>query len=193
MEAVNRKLIRPSLNEIKEQIAPPAARAAQKSRRLRTKRTRRISIRKANAGEDPHGVRPSGWRNAPRDHRVVRQVLPEGKPVGRSESAALQAGHQVHVQGVTRAFTAEAPRRREKQGNDPPWTIPLPRAQVRARSKQRTQRSIRFRTLRLCSLAVNDAACQRAPYGVSRRRIARRASLRSPASRYRLFSVSVRG
>ena len=87
MEAVNRKLIRPSLNEIKEQITPPR-RAPQQQKKpvppdqtnaenfyyVKQMQAKTAMVFVLRDGETLHGV-----------DRVVRQVLPEGKPHGGTE------------------------------------------------------------------------------------------------------------
>ena len=99
MEAVNRKLIRPSLNEIKEQIAPPR-RAAPQKKPVPPDQTNAENFYyvKQMQAKTPMVFVLARRRDAARRDRVVRQVLPEGEPHRRAESAALQAQHQVHVQ-----------------------------------------------------------------------------------------------
>ena len=100
MEAVNRKLIRPSLNEIKEQIAPPRRAPLQKKpvppdqtnaenfyyvKQMQAKTPMVFVLRD---GETLHGV--IEWYD---------KLLSQGESHRRAQYTALQARHQVHVQG----------------------------------------------------------------------------------------------
>jgi len=98
--ACNRRLIRPSLVEAKEQMNAANRRVAPRRSFPPSKPTPRILLPEANAGQDTHGVCAPGWRDVRGDHRVVRQELPQGSSRRPAQSAALQAEHQVPVQGL---------------------------------------------------------------------------------------------
>jgi hypothetical protein len=81
VEAINRKLIRPSLNEIKEQITPP----------------RRPPLQKKPAPPDQTNAENFYYVKQMQAKTPMVFVLRDGETLhGHS---ALQTGNQVHVQG----------------------------------------------------------------------------------------------
>ena len=80
MEAVNRKLIRPSLNEIKEQIAPPR-RAPLQKKPVPPDQTNAENFYyvKQMQAKTPMVFVLAGWRDTARRDRVVRPLLPQGE------------------------------------------------------------------------------------------------------------------
>ena len=90
MEAVNRKLIRPSLNEIKEQITPPRRVPPQKKPAPpdQTNAENFYYVKQMQAKTAMVFVLRDGETLARRD-RVVRQVLLEGESDRGSQHPAL--------------------------------------------------------------------------------------------------------
>src|ERR1019366_2340775 len=81
-----------------DRSSPPRA-AAKETGPAGSDQRREFLLREADAGQDPDGVRPARWRNTTRRDGVVRPLLSQSEPQRRAEYPALQAGHQVHVQG----------------------------------------------------------------------------------------------
>ena len=105
MEPGNRKLIRPSLTEIKDR--GPAARkdgAPKKSAPPDQTNAENFYYLKQMQSKTPMTIVLKDGETSEGRHRVVRQDLPEGESGGRAEPVDLQIEHQVHVQGLSAAL-----------------------------------------------------------------------------------------
>ena len=84
MEPVNRKLIRPSLTEMKD------PRGVKKTNSAGSDQRGEFLLSEADAVEDADDHRAERWGNHQRRYRMVRQRLLESEPRWRAESADFQ-------------------------------------------------------------------------------------------------------
>ncbi len=79
MESVNRKLIRPPFNELKDPAAPAKKTAQKKPIPPDQTNAENFYYVKQMQTKTPMVFVLQRWRNASRRHRVVRQDMPEGE------------------------------------------------------------------------------------------------------------------
>ena len=105
MDPVNRKLIRPSLNEMKDQrtAAPRKDAPPKKATPPDQTNAENFYYLKQMQSKTPMTIVLKDGETLEGRHRVVRQGLPQGESRRRAESADLQIQHQVHVQGLAAA------------------------------------------------------------------------------------------
>ena len=123
-DSSHRKLIRPSLNEVKEQMHQQK-RQHQSQNHSRQKRSAPPEQTNAESfyfvkqmqNRTPIVLVLKDRRRTQRHGRVVRQELPEDQPGGRAERAGLQRQHQIHLQAErAKQFERRGLRRKRSWG-----------------------------------------------------------------------------